>query len=86
MIKPRVPKYQWVRRVKAAVKLANDGWFEDAPPADGPWLGAGSIGEIIRAETCSQAIVPICCVEFSQRWSPFVPKKRAHCLEEGRSQ
>ncbi|KRR03703.1 nitrogen fixation protein NifZ [Bradyrhizobium jicamae] len=66
MIEPRLPKYQWGQRVKAAVDLVNDGSFPDAP-ANGLLVGAGGIGEIVKVGMQTEANVPIYVVEFCER-------------------
>ncbi|MCK1515100.1 nitrogen fixation protein NifZ [Bradyrhizobium sp. 190] len=66
MIEPRLPKYQWGQRVKAAVDLVNDGSFPDAP-ANGLLVGAGGIGEIVKVGMQTEANLPIYVVEFGER-------------------
>ncbi|NOJ44766.1 nitrogen fixation protein NifZ [Bradyrhizobium archetypum] len=66
MIDPRLPKYQWGQRVKAAVDLINDGSFPDAP-ANGLLIGAGAIGEIVQVGRHTEANVPIYLVEYGER-------------------
>ncbi|QHO77959.1 nitrogen fixation protein NifZ [Bradyrhizobium sp. CCBAU 051011] len=66
MTDPRLPKYQWGQRVKAAVDLINDGSFPDAP-ANGLLIGAGAIGEIVQVGRHTLANVPIYLVEYGER-------------------
>ncbi|WP_024512256.1 nitrogen fixation protein NifZ [Bradyrhizobium sp. ARR65] len=66
MIEPRLPKYQWGQRVKAAIDLVNDGSFPCAP-ADALLVGAGGVGEIVRVGTQTEANLPIYLVEFGER-------------------
>ncbi|MCK1636770.1 nitrogen fixation protein NifZ [Bradyrhizobium sp. 157] len=66
MIEPRLPKYQWGQRVKAAVDLVNDGSFPYAP-ANGLLVGAGGIGEIVKVGMQTEANLPIYVVEFGER-------------------
>ncbi|WP_028350586.1 nitrogen fixation protein NifZ [Bradyrhizobium murdochi] len=66
MIDPRLPKYQWGQRVKAAVDLINDGSFPDAP-VNGLLIGAGAIGEIVQVGRHTEANVPIYLVEYGER-------------------
>ncbi|MCA6116867.1 nitrogen fixation protein NifZ [Bradyrhizobium sp. WSM 1738] len=66
MIDPRLPKYQWGQRVKAAVDLINDGSFPDAP-ANGLLISAGAIGEIVQVGRHTEANVPIYLVEYGER-------------------
>ena len=66
MIEPKLPKYQWGRRVKAAVDLHNDGSFPDAP-AEGLLVGIGHTGEIVQVGRHTDANLPIYLVEFGER-------------------
>ena len=66
MIEPRLPKYQWGQRVKAALDLRNDGSFPDAP-TDGLLVGAGGVGEIVQVGTHTEANLPVYLVEFGER-------------------
>lgn len=66
MIEPRLPKYQWGQRVKAAVDLHNDGSFPDAP-AEGLLVGVGGTGEIVQVGRHTDANLPIYLVEFGER-------------------
>jgi len=66
MIEPRLPKYQWGQRVKAAIDLVNDGTFPDAP-VDGLLVATGGVGEIVQVGTHTEANLPIYLVEFGER-------------------
>jgi nitrogen fixation protein NifZ len=66
MPEPRLPKYQWGQRVKAAVDLMNDGSFPNAP-ADGRLVAVGDAGEIVQVGRHTDANVPIYLVEFGER-------------------
>lgn len=66
MIEPRLPKYQWGQRVKAAIDLRNDGSFPNAP-ADGLLVAIGDTGEIVQVGTQTEANLPIYLVEFGER-------------------
>ncbi len=66
MLEPRMPKYQWGQRVKAAVDLMNDGSFPDAP-AEGLLVGVGDPGEIVQVGRHTEANLPIYLVEFGER-------------------
>jgi nitrogen fixation protein NifZ len=66
MPEPRLPKYQWGQRVKAAVDLMNDGSFPNAP-ADGRLVAVGDTGEIVQVGRHTDANLPIYLVEFGER-------------------
>jgi nitrogen fixation protein NifZ len=66
MPEPRLPKYQWGQRVKAAIDLMNDGSFPDAP-ADGRLVAVGDTGEIVQVGRHTDANLPIYLVEFGER-------------------
>ena len=66
MIEPRLPKYQWGQRVKAAVDLHNDGSFPDAQ-AEGLLVRVGGTGEIVQVGRHTDANLPIYLVEFGER-------------------
>jgi nitrogen fixation protein NifZ len=66
MLEPRMPKYQWGQRVKAAIDLHNDGSFPDAP-AEGLLVGIGDIGEIVQVGRHAEANLPVYLVEFGER-------------------
>lgn len=66
MPEPRLPKYQWGQRVKAAIDLMNDGSFPDAPP-DGRLVAVGDTGEIVQVGRHTDANLPIYLVEFGER-------------------
>ena len=66
MIEPRLPKYQWGQRVKAAIDLRNDGSFPDAPE-EALLVGVGDTGEIVQVGTHAEANIPIYLVEFGER-------------------
>jgi nitrogen fixation protein NifZ len=66
MPEPRLPKYQWGQRVKAAIDLMNDGSFPNAP-ADGRLVAVGDTGEIVQVGRHTDANLPIYLVEFGER-------------------
>jgi nitrogen fixation protein NifZ len=66
MPEPRLPKYQWGQRVRAAVDLMNDGSFPNAP-ADGRLVAVGDTGEIVQVGRHTDANLPIYLVEFGER-------------------
>lgn len=66
MLEPRMPKYQWGQRVKAAVDLHNDGSFPHAP-VEGLLVGIGDTGEIVQVGMHTDANLPIYLVEFGER-------------------
>jgi len=66
MIEPKLPKYQWGQRVKAAVDLLNDGSFPDAP-AEGLLVAVGGTGELVQVGRHTDANLPIYLVEFGER-------------------
>ena len=66
MSEPKLPKYQWGQRVKAAVDLVNDGSFPDAP-AEGLLVRGGDTGEIVQVGRHTEANLPIYLVEFGER-------------------
>lgn len=66
MPEPRLPKYQWGQRVRAAVDLMNDGSFPNAP-ADGRLVAVGDTGEIVQVGRHADANLPIYLVEFGER-------------------
>jgi nitrogen fixation protein NifZ len=66
MPEPRLPKYQWGQRVKAAIDLMNDGSFPDAP-AEGRLVAVGDTGEIVQVGRHTDANLPIYLVEFGER-------------------
>lgn len=74
MIEPKLPKYQWGQRVKAAIDLLNDGSFPDAP-AEGLLVAVGDTGEIVQVGRHTEANLPIYLVEFGER-------RVVGCLEE----
>lgn len=66
MIEPRVPRYQWGQRVKAAIDLFNDGSYPEQP--EGALLvREGEPGEIVRAGTHEESGTPVYLVEFGGR-------------------
>jgi nitrogen fixation protein NifZ len=66
MPEPRLPKYQWGQRVRAAVDLMNDGSFPNAS-ADGRLVAVGDTGEIVQVGRHADANLPIYLVEFGER-------------------
>jgi nitrogen fixation protein NifZ len=66
MPEPRLPKYQWGQRVRAAVDLMNDGSFPNAS-VDGRLVAVGDTGEIVQVGRHTDANLPIYLVEFGER-------------------
>lgn len=62
---PRLPKYEWGQRVRAAVDLVNDGSFPGMPP-DALLVSAGTVGEIVRVGMHTEANEPVYLVEFAE--------------------
>lgn len=73
-VEPRLPKYDWGLRVRAAVDLVNDGSYPDVAE-DALLAGIGDEGEIVRVGTLEEANVPIYLVEFAEN-------RVVGCLEE----
>jgi len=66
IVEPRLPKYQWGQRVRAAIDLHNDGTFPDV--ADEALLvSGGDVGEIVQVGTHTGANIPVYLVEFGDR-------------------
>ncbi|MDR3516815.1 MAG: nitrogen fixation protein NifZ [Azospirillaceae bacterium] len=74
MIEPRLPRYQWGQRVRAAIDLHNDGSYPDQP-ALALLVGQGEPGEIVQIGTHTEANLPVYLVEFGDR-------RVVGCLEE----
>lgn len=66
MFEPRLPRYDWGLRVKAAVDLFNDGSYPDQA-ADALLVAAGSQGEIVQVGSHQEANLPVYLVEFAGR-------------------
>ena len=66
MIDPRLPRFEWGQRVRAAIDLFNDGSYPDAE--EGALLvPAGGLGEIVQIGHHAEANVPVYLVEFDGR-------------------
>ncbi|WP_029005751.1 nitrogen fixation protein NifZ [Azorhizobium doebereinerae] len=65
MFEPRLPKYEWGQRVKAAIDLVNDGSFPQAP-LEALLVRAGGLGEIVQVGTHTEANMPVYLVEFGE--------------------
>ncbi len=63
MFEPRLPRYDWGLRVKAAVDLFNDGSYPEQE-ADALLVAAGSPGEIVQVGSHAEANLPVYLVEF----------------------
>ena len=74
MIEPRIPKYQWGRRVKAVVDLFNDGGYPDVEP-EALLVACGGEGEIAQTGAHTDSNTPLYLVEFTNG-------RVVGCLEE----
>jgi nitrogen fixation protein NifZ len=74
MFEPRLPKYQWGRRVKAAVDLFNDGGYPDVEP-EALLVACGGEGEIVQVGAHTDTSTPLYLVEFTNG-------RVVGCLEE----
>jgi nitrogen fixation protein NifZ len=66
MIDPRLPRFEWGQRVRAAIDLFNDGSHPEA--AEGALMvPAGGLGEIVQIGHHAEANVPVYLVDFDGR-------------------
>ena len=66
MIDPRLPRFEWGQRVRAAVDLVNDGSHPEA--AEGALMvPAGGLGESVQIGHHAEANVPVYLVDFDGR-------------------
>jgi nitrogen fixation protein NifZ len=74
MIDPRIPKFDWGRRVTAVVDLFNDGSYPEVEE-DALLVSEGTIGEVVQVGMHEESSTPVYMVEFDGRYV-------VGCLEE----
>ena len=60
------PKFDWGRRVRAAVDLFNDGSFPNSEP-ESLLVKAGDLGEVVQVGAHVESETTVYLVEFSEK-------------------